>query len=275
MIDQDQTAREIIPPTYSLSPEKVAEYTADLIDDPRTLEVPAKYQFAAIKVGSNEPQSNLARHLERVVFERAFENDAALMTEAYRPYEPASTFFIVLDRKNRQAAGALRVIRNSPAGFMSLNDVEDEEFGLDKDEVIAAHHVDDLDELLDIATVAMLPEYRRQAGPVIRGYRAMFVWAQEHGIKHFVSMIDEQPLEKMKQFFGIPFELMHGAKPAPYMGSKMTYPVYGYAPEFIPKMGQHMRTPSGLLAHRALLTMVKGRDDVALVLGDRQERLSK
>jgi hypothetical protein len=270
MIDLDRAAEEITPPTYSLSPEKVAQLTANLIDDPRTVEVPTKYQFAAVKVGPNDPESNLARHLERVVFERAFNNDASLMTEAYRPYEPASTFFIVLDRKNRQAAVALRVIQNSPAGFMSLNDVEDEEFGLNKEEVMAAHHMDNLDEVLDIATVAMLPEYRRQAGPVIRGYRAMFVWAQEHGIRHFVSMIDEGPLEKMKQFFGIPFELMHGAKPAPYMGSKMTYPVYGYQPEFIPKMGQHMRTPSGLLAHRALLAMVKGRDDAALVLGDRR-----
>lgn len=268
MIDRDSGGAEIVPPTYELSDEELQRLTDELIDM-RTAEYSPEERFVSVVVNPQDPRSNVARHIERVVFEKRFKNNGAVeLAEAYGPYESASTFFIVLDRQNRRPMSALRVIQNSPSGLMALNDLESE-FHVSKENAIVMHGMDDLNTVLDIATVARMPDYKTELKAVTLAYRSMFVWAERHSIEHFVSMIHDGPHKRMTQYFGIPFSPLAGTPPGPYFGSEKTHPVYGKRSEFIEKMTRHMYfRPKGWLANKALQTMVKATNDNLLSLDD-------
>lgn len=278
MIDRlPNPSSEIIPPRYELSAEELAVITDELIES-RAGDLPSNVQFVSVLVGPHQAAANVARHIERAVFETKFiSNDVDFMTAAYAPYEDASKFFIVLDRASRKAASALRIIPDSAAGLMTLNDIEKEPFKMDKQRVLADYGITDLSTVLDVSTVATLPEYRgRDSDATPFAYRSMFVWAQQHGKDYLVSMIDEPVYNGMKQFYGFPFELIKGAQPGDYMDSAVTYPVIGYVPDFIRTMEEQERTSrAASLVKRALDTMIRGDNDHLLLIDDDAERLSK
>lgn len=253
-------------PSYDISDEQVERLTARLIGE-RGADAAPGHRFVAIAVDGDSPYSNIGRHIERVVFEARFGNDAQQMGEGYGRYDQASQFFISIDREKKVASGVLRIIRNSPSGLKTLNDIEGHPFYVGLEDVEKAHGIDDLDTVWDVGTVAVLPEYRGgKSAASVQLYRAMYLSALSEGIDHLVSAIEDDVLPKMKGYLGIPFVPLAGAKPGPYMGSEKTHPVYGYVPDFYAKMSRHMRTPKGLMAHAALKRLVQGSEDDALIL---------
>src|SRR5262249_60411251 len=104
-----------------------------------------------------------ARKFVKDVFYEVFGNTTGLLAEEYDQYEAASLFLLVMDHERLVPAGVMRIIRSSPAGFKSIDDIEGG-WGRRGTDLLDAF-ADDLDPapLWDIATMAVAPEYRRDA----------------------------------------------------------------------------------------------------------------
>lgn len=210
---------------------------------------------------------DVARTVERIVFERSFGNDAAQMQEIYGPYEDASTFFLSIDTATQRPVGALRAIRHSSAGLMTLNTLPAEATRVTAEQIIEQYGMGSQETTWDIGTVAVLPEYRRDGqGVSVQLYRAMYLAAMQEGIEHLTSIIDERPLETMTKYLGIPFEQIKGTQPFSYEGSAKSVAVHGYVPEFYPKMRRQSLTIRGVLARKALWPLVFGKNDASIHL---------
>ena len=258
-------------PSYDLSPEDVGALTVQLL---ASLDCawPEKYRYVGVEIAGGSPFSNIARHIERVVFDASFGNDAAQMTAEYGPYEAGSVFFVSIDRSTGTPSGALRIIGNTPRGFKTLNDARSAPFSIQSADVVAQHGIHDADALWDVGTVAVLPEHRSGAGAVsVQLYRAMYLSALQHGIDHLVSIIDEVPLRKLVQYLGIPFVPLAGSAPGPYLGSPMSQAVYCHVPDFQPRTRRHRCTMRGYLARKALARLARGSEDDALSLVSRAD----
>lgn len=215
----------------------------------------------------DDAMKNVARTVERVVFEQSFGNDAAQMHDIYGPYEEESTFFLSVDTVEQRPVGALRAVRHSEAGLMTFNTLPSEATDVEPEQIIEHYQMGSLDKVWDIGTVAVLPDYRRDGkGVSVQLYRAMYLAAMKNGIEHLTSIIDERPLETMTKYLGIPFEKMVGTQPFSYEGSAKSYAVHGYVPDFYPKMKRQSLTIRGVLARKALWPLVFGKDDAAIHL---------
>ena len=216
----------------------------------------------------DDPASDVARYVERAVFEKYFQNDAEKMREEYGPYEDASRFFLTIDQTTRQPVGALRIIQDSDVGLKVFNDAEKEEqLAPFSHEAAMRHHgIDSLDSTWEVGTVAVMPRYR-DTDAAVQLYRAMYTAAVGNEVEHLVSAIDTRPLKKMTKYLGIPFVPLMGTKPFEYLGSATTQLVYGYVPEFYPQMSKMAKRKYSIksrIAKKALDQLVFGKEDDAI-----------
>lgn len=250
---------------YDLSADDARTLTAELLAE-RASTLWADHRTVGIEVEGNTRFANLGRWVERMVFESAFGNDATEMEREYGPYEASSVFFVSIDRVSGLPIGVIRVIRNSTQGFKSLNDAE-KAFGIQLAEVTGHHEIATMATVWDVGTVAVMPEYRRGEALVsVQLYRAMYSSALQHGIDHFVSIIDDRPLRHMTGILGMPFIALAGCAPGPYLGSAKSQAVYGYVPDFHRRMTLHLAGVKGLLTRNALERLVNGTEDDAISL---------
>lgn len=256
---------------YDLPYEKVLELTKELL-----LVKPPEGggRFVCYRLEGMDAFSDIGRHIESVVFKDAFDNDPEQMREEYGPYEGQSTFFVSIDTEKKVPTGALRIIKNGPAGLKSLNDFEERApEHIPVETVLERHKIDSLEECWDVGTVAVLPEHRSASGGIsVQLYRAMYVAAMDEDVQHFVSIIDEKPLSKLTNFLGIPFEPLANSKPFQYIGSEKSQAVYGHVPEFYKKMNRKRKTIAGFLARKALGPLVKGTKDHNLQFPSRYKK---
>lgn len=256
-------------PRYDLSPDEQTARTADFVSAHPELQKADRSVVCCLVEGDMQ---DVARTVERVVFEDSFGNDAAEMRDIYGKYENASQFFLSIDTETMQPVGALRVIENSDAGLMTFSTLPAEATDLDAQALQAACDIESLDACWDVGTVAVPPEFRKQgAGISVQLYRAMYVAAMQKGVQHLVAIIDKVPLETMTTFLGIPFERIPHTAPFAYEGSGESSAVYGYVPKFYDTMRQKMDTPEGQMAREYLLDLVEGRGDGAIFVGNRDE----
>lgn len=246
---------------YLLSADEMHDRVGELLKDrPPKVDNPVVcYQL------EGDTMNDVARTVERIVFEQQFGNDASVMNELYGPYEDASRFFLVVDQVNARPVGALRAIQNSDAGLLTLNTLPPEATDVPIAEILPRHGIDALDDCWDIGTVAVLPDYRRsgQSASILL-YRAMTLSALNDGIKHIVSVIDQKPYETMVKYLGIAFEPLATTKPFSYEGSDVSIAVHGHVPDLIPKAKRKSVTLHGLLARKALLPLAWGTKDDAI-----------
>ena len=174
---------------YDLSPEVLRQKTAELLR-----ERPPKGDVAEIyyKLEGADPYADIARTVERQVFEEAFGNTTDKMEEAYGPYEYQSKFFLAVNRTGDEPmpSGVLRVIENGPRGFMTLNDLAEKK-GVeisDRPDFIEAvksyHGITNLDSCWDIGTAAVLSQFRLDHGHLtsVGLYRGMHIAGMTAGI---------------------------------------------------------------------------------------------
>ncbi|CAN5386440.1 hypothetical protein BH10PAT4_BH10PAT4_2780 [soil metagenome] len=260
--DQEKVAK--IEPTYELSSDELYQLTNELIND-KTLNIPERHRFVTVEVGPNEAYSNVARHIEQVVFRNDFGDDD--LKGEFETYEQSSRFFISIDRKEEKATGAIRAIENSPAGFETIRDLSNPPFDIPEGEWVKKHDVSDLDKVWDIATLAVLPEYR--TGSVsLQLFRAVYKSAVEnHDIEHFVAIIDKKALSLLEKFFGVAFQRLAGSEGTKYHHSSWSQPVYGHLPDLYLIAHHRMGAPMlGKAASRAAEVLVMGTNDESLVL---------
>lgn len=255
---------DLIAPGYNLTDKAMQELTARLLEErpPTSTE-----RFICYRLDGNDPLSDIGRNTERVVFEEAFKgNDAKKMTAEYGPYDAASTFFVTIDTERQLPTGMLRVISHSDQGFKSANDLEKLGIVTSREDIFAYYGIEDKERVWDIGTVGVMPELRSRAGVIsVQLYRAMYLACLEAGIEHYISIVDTERLEKLRDFYGIAFEDLMGTEPFPYLDSPSSQAVYGYVPELFKAMSETRDTPeSGV--REALEPLAEGSKDETIVL---------
>lgn len=178
--------------------------------------------FIALAVRHDDLLADVARTVERQVFEESFALDASVMTAEYAAYEQDSLFFLVLDRRTLLPAGAARVI---DGGGKTLDDAPDA-IGVDLSTIVEHHDMFD-GKIWDFATLAVLPEYRSGKSTMVSSllYRAFLNAGRRAGVKHVVAMLDSRAFRGIAMI-GAPFEPMAGSEPFDYLGSPATSALY-------------------------------------------------
>jgi hypothetical protein len=204
--------------TYSLSASEIAA-----VCRPALAAHPSAARFVAFAIAPADPMADVARTVERQVFEQSFGNDAAEMAAEYGPYEENSLFFLVLDRRTGRPAGAGRVI---DGGGKTLDEAPDL-IGRDLSEIAEAHALHD-GRIWDFATVGVLPAYRgNKSGLLVSSllYRTFLRAGDRARVRHVVTLLDRRAHANMS-LLGVPFVPMAGSAPFPYLGSPSTMALY-------------------------------------------------
>jgi hypothetical protein len=250
---------------YDLSQDDVQLLTERMLSERRS---PFPDRYVCIELDGMDEYSNIARTLEREIFEEAFNNDADEMKAEYGPYEPASRFFLSVDTETKTPNGVLRIIHNSPMGFKTLNDLEDPSKTsriMREEDIVKYHNIDDLDACWDVGTVGVPKEFRGAAGGNIsvQLYRAWYVAAEQNNIEHVVTILDKKPYKQLRDFLGVPMKPMLGInKPFSYLGSKESYATYGYVPKFYETMERKRRYDPRKWMARAVLNRLMDGDAI-------------
>lgn len=191
--------------------------------------------FGVYAFTAADPFSELARHVERVVFDEFFGNSPELLAEEYGPYEASTLFFAVLDHHRRLPAGALRMMGPSPAGFKTLLDIETV-WGQPLDDVLARSGITlDRERTWDGATLAVAPDYRGAATDQLISLallQAVFMAAQTLGFRLLLGVADLIVLDLIQQRLSSPFQRFAGLEPQYYLGSPVSVPVYIDVPAY-------------------------------------------
>ena len=205
-------------PNYELRESEIRALGAGALDT-----YPSNGPFVALAVRTDDPLADVARTVEREVFQESFGNDAATMTAEYGPYEKDSLFFLVLDRRTAMPVGAGRVIEG---GGKTLDDAPDR-IGADLSTIVAAHDLYD-GRIWDFATIAVRPEYRGGKSALLVSsllYRTFLNAGRRAGVRHLVAMLDNRAFRSLT-LLGAPFVAMAGSAPFEYLGSAATRALY-------------------------------------------------
>lgn len=183
---------------------------------------------------ARDEASDLARHVERVVFMETFGNTPELLAKEYEPYDEASIFFCVVDHLRRVPAGAMRVLLPSAAGFKTLDDAEPV-WGEPVTAMAARTGIEiDLARTWDIATLAVAPEYRGKAtmGLVSMGlYQALALATPRCGIDWLVAILDVPVFRMIRWKLRMPMAGFSGVAARPYLGSPASMPTWCNVPD--------------------------------------------
>lgn len=211
----------------SLEAEEVTGLSGELVEG---AEIPKTAPFGFYHLDTNDPFSDLARNLETEIFFHDYNDEPEKLEEEYGPYEPHSSFLMVMDHESLQPAGMVRLIHNSELGLKSFTDITKPPWNKSLSEVIEENNLDrfDANHVLDIALLAVDPKYR--GNMVDRATKAalfhgMYAYSVQEGIQAWVTILDKRALRLM-QLLGKPFSDFEGLEFGPYLGSKASKPVY-------------------------------------------------
>lgn len=221
-------------------------------------------RFDLFAAESSSELANACRRVECEVFDEFFGNNAGYMAAQYGPYEDHSTFIGLLDTRQKQIAGCIRVWGGEkPEHFKGIHDVNQQydEAHFTTDEAIGEFHPGfDSTRALEVGTLAVAKAYRgEKLGsfgiqlPIKVStalYHAIYKYSQARGIEHWFGMIDTKPLSLVRAngFSFVPFA---GLPAKPYMDSPDTQPAYLRLSEIAPDtrrigLRQHLVICKGL-----------------------------
>jgi hypothetical protein len=179
--------------------------------------------------GADDLASELARHVERVVFMETFGNTTELLVKEYAPYDQASIFVCVIDHLRCVPAGTMRILLPSEAGFKTLDDAAPV-WGEPVTAMAARTGIElDLARTWDIATLAVAPEYRGKAtmGLVSMGlYQALALATPPCGIDWLLAILDVPVFRMIRWKLRMPMAGFTGVAARPYLGSAASMPVW-------------------------------------------------
>lgn len=176
---------------------------------------PGTGRYVCFVTEDGHPLADVARSVERAVFDAAFGNDAAVMASEYGPYERQSRFFVVLDRRRGVPAGVARVIEDDGPRVKTLEDAPSY-LGVPLETIVAAHGMG-TGRIWDYATIAVLPEYRNVAVSSLL-HRTFVVAGKRFGARHAVAMLDRGAWRNIR-LVGVPVTPLAGSAPFAYLGS--------------------------------------------------------
>lgn len=192
--------------------------------------------------GSDE-LSTLGRSIEVEVFGDTFGNDLALLEKEYGLYDIYSTFIVSIDYINQTPTGCVRLIRNSDAGFKTLNDLCD-----NSSPWVSLHSnqpnnlLDNIEALpsntVDIGSTAVKKEYRTADaidGGSIAMYAACIRYCQANDIDNWIGILDSIAYDKIQKLQE-PFSAFPNSSWQPYLGSPSSLPVWLKLNDFLEKV---------------------------------------
>ena len=167
-----------------------------------------------------------ARQCEEDVFLQAFGNTRAQLDDEYGPYNDQSVFVAVADDSGR-VYGACRLITPGSTGLKTLNDVSREPWGIDGERSARLANIE-IDRTWDIATLGVRRDYRGGKLMVaLAMYHAIMKATRINEIATAVAIMDDHA-HRVLSGAGYLFSALPGTRPAEYLGSPSSTPVYGH-----------------------------------------------
>jgi hypothetical protein len=165
-----------------------------------------------------------ARACETEVFGRRFGNTADQLGLEYGPYEPATTFGAVL-RPDGIAVGAVRLIRPGPHPLKTVQDASGPPWNASAEDFERAAGVDPA-HTWDVASFTV-DSVAAGADPrvVMALLSVMFEAFRDSSVTGFLAILDSVA-DRALRGLGVRMFDLPGAKPAPYLGSPRSVPVY-------------------------------------------------
>ncbi len=203
------------------------------------------------------PEADLleaAKQCEADVFLRVYGNTRQQLEDEYGPYEHASVFIALADDSG-DVLGACRLIRPTELGLKSLDDAARPPWSLDVARSVRAARLDPA-QTWDVATLGCR---RGLKGPGKLASAALFhalvQVVRANQIRSAVMIIDER-VRALLASAGMTGHTLPGARPARYLGSAASTPVYRHCDEAFDQ--QRITNPE---AHR-LFTQGIGLDGI-------------
>jgi hypothetical protein len=191
--------------------------------------------------GPDDPGADLARHVERVVFEQAFGNTAEMLAEEYGKYESNSVFLCVIDHHRRLPAGMMRIVLpdTDGCGSKTFDDIEPF-WGCSVGELARRSGYEmPLERTWDIATLAIDPAYRGAAAAGLVGlalYQALDRSLHRCNVDWIVAVLDIPVYHLLQRVLKGIFREFDGAEALPYLGSTASLPVVADISEWEPRL---------------------------------------
>lgn len=196
----------------------------------------APKEFAVVIIDGNNPASALGREVEKTVFWEFFKNDLQRLKEEYAGYDRNSVFIVALDVANRQPAGVIRMIPPSEGGSnKTVDDIANPRYpwAMPYNE-LSARAVGgslDLSKTIDVATLALKPEYRQKNADNLDKlssymYYAMYQYTCAQGEDwNWIGIIDTKALPGINAL-GRPLDFFREVPAMPYIDSPSSIPFH-------------------------------------------------
>lgn len=174
-------------------------------------------RYATYLIPGSSPYAVLGRNLEAEVFGERFGDTEEALQREYGPYDRHSLFLTVVDQREQQPAGVLRVIRADRYGALkTLVDCR-RILGIHPSRVQADYAISSPSAVWDVGTLAVRAAYRKTTVSGLL-YALLHQQCLANGAEHVVTVLDASVLALMHGL-GIPFRPLCGSEPFPYMGS--------------------------------------------------------
>jgi hypothetical protein len=196
-----------------------------------------------------------ARECEAAVFLDRYGNTADQWAEEYGPYDPASIFISVTDRLGFTVA-AMRIIVPSTIGLKSVTDLARPPWSIDGGRAARAAGLVEA-QTWDVATIAIRRNVSRGGLLAAAMYHAVFRGTRANNIRWIVMIMDVRA-RRLLDAAHIHTQLLPGTRPAPYLGSAASVPLWGH----MPSMADRQRRLS-FESHR-LINLGVGLDGISL-----------
>jgi len=219
-------------PAYDLTASQTYELTQAFLS---TRHLPSGDRFVCFELEGTDRFANIARQLEREVFETSWGNDPDTMKNEYGPYDDSSLFFLAVDTHKNAPAGVLRMIRNSPAGLKTLVDLDDcikspiAPTAIPVDYAMRYHGIDDLDRCWDGATAAVPRRYRcKLAAIYLQMAQVVAGAALRENVQHLVAVLDAPIVKAAREVLGLPLVPLADTPPFTHMDAPNNQAVYAH-----------------------------------------------
>jgi hypothetical protein len=194
-----------------------------------------------------------ARACEQAVFGRRFGNSAEELAHEYGPYE-GSTSFGAIFTADGTALGAVRLIRPGARRVKTLQDASRTPWNVPEDGLEDTVGLDET-RTWDVASFAVdsvaAGADRRIASALLK---VMFTGLRDNAATSFVAVLDTRARRALCGL-GVTMVDLPGAKPAPYLGSPSSVPVYRHLADLRGEHAEHFLQTRELVSTAGLSTV--------------------
>jgi hypothetical protein len=226
--------------------EELRELATPLVEESAAPAEP----FGVYVIPADSPRAELARAVERTVFEETFGNPGELLDAEYGPFEASTVFYCVIDHRRRLPAGSMRMILPSERGLKTFQAME-VAWAADVDAALADTGVVwDPARTWDVTTLAVAPDYRGKATDGLISlalYQTLIRSALAGDAQWLVTVLDLKPLELIQTLTIDCFQHFRGLGPISYLDSPLSVPVFIDLVEWEPRVLEHAPDTHGIL----------------------------